>query len=251
MRSWVHVSWVLASAAAAAGCSNQDELGTSVESALVAGRQLSESEVADVVRAAGFPENMVGTMVCTAKYESSFYDRATNTNTNGSTDYGLFQINSIHIGGTAGCPTSAEPLFDVTTNAACALAIYNMQGIKAWYGYQKHKAECDSYPAPASSGTIPIGGTPVPTQPTDVPTGPGDTLPTNPGTTPTGGAFVDPSTPGSCYSPYLRMSTVQYACVKGAVTGEWVQCAGGRWYPGVDEQSQNGPYGPCIFLITP
>ncbi len=255
----IRAAVMIATATFAVACSsNEEPLGSSAESALVAGRQLTEAEVAQVVRSAGFPENMVGTMVCTAKYESSFYDRATNNNTNGTTDYGLFQINSIHIGGTGGCPSSAEPLFDVSTNAACALAIYRMQGINAWYGYKKHKAECDAYPAPASSGVPlqpPTGGVTVPIP---EPVGPGvPQVPTappptgGPTGTPTGGAFVDPSTPGSCYSPYLRMSTVELACVQSARTGEWVQCARGQWYRPVDIRTETGPFGPCRYLVTP
>ena len=40
---------------------------------LLSGNVLTAEQVADAVRQAGFPENMVGKMVCTAKYESSFY----------------------------------------------------------------------------------------------------------------------------------------------------------------------------------
>src|SRR4051794_39702260 len=65
---------------------------------LLAGRRLSEHEVASLVRRAGFPEYEVAKMVCTAKYESSWYERASNKNSNGTIDRGLFQINSIHLG---------------------------------------------------------------------------------------------------------------------------------------------------------
>lgn len=248
----VYVALSAASVAACvAGCSNEEELGSS-QNALIAGRQLSEAEVADVVRAAGFPDNMIGTMVCTAKYESSFYDRASNNNTNGSSDYGLFQINSIHIGGTAGCPTSVEPLYDVTTNAACALAIYKMQGINAWYGYKKHKAECDAYPAPGPGAGVPPQQPPAYDPPVGIPTETPGLPPTGlPPTGPTGGAFVDPSTPGSCYSPYLRQSTVELACVRGAASGIWYQCKSSRWYSGVDITTERGPFGQCRYLITP
>ena len=115
--------------------------------AIVAGRLHTAQEVAALVREAGFPEAMVGKMVCTAKWESSFYERATNKNKNGSMDRGLFQINSIHLKD-KGCPSTGEETFDPDANAKCAYAIFKSQGINAWYGYRAHKAECDRFSAP-------------------------------------------------------------------------------------------------------
>src|SRR5262249_2507784 len=120
---------------------------------LLTGPRLTPSQVAGVLRTAGFPEAAIGKMVCTAKWESSYYTRATNKNTNGTTDYGLFQINSIHLRDGAGCPSSASALFDPATNAKCALHVYKVQGVNAWYGYQKHRAECNAAKAPASAAT--------------------------------------------------------------------------------------------------
>lgn len=53
----------------------------------------SACAVAGYLRKAGFPSNTIGTMVCIAKWESSFNCGATNHNNDGSTDYGLFEIN--------------------------------------------------------------------------------------------------------------------------------------------------------------
>lgn len=131
------------------GATSADE-GTD-EGELRGGQQLSASQVADLVRGVGFPSNMVGRMVCTAKWESSFYTKATNKNRNGSVDRGLFQINSIHLGHTKGCPASSSAIFDPETNARCAYNIYKLQGINAWYGYRAHKSECDRTRAPAMS----------------------------------------------------------------------------------------------------
>jgi hypothetical protein len=50
--------------------------------------------VVSIVRAAGIPEAKVAAMTCTAFYESSWNPSATNHNTNGSTDFGLFQVNN-------------------------------------------------------------------------------------------------------------------------------------------------------------
>jgi hypothetical protein len=235
------------------------------------GRKLSEEEVASLVRQVGFPENMVGTMVCTVKYESGFYDQATNNNTNGTTDYGLFQINSIHIGGTNGCPTSADALFDVVTNTKCALAIYNMQGIRAWYGYQKHQSECDSYPAPASATVslpVPLGqpnaaapppvvnpnpvGTPgyVPPDPNlGYGYGQDPNLPgyPNPGAYPPAG-YPNPGVGvgGGCFWPPFQQTVPERGCVQDAEgSNNWIQCHTSQWYRGVNFSTAMGPFGMC------
>jgi len=114
---------------------------------LLAGRRFSPREVATIVRRAGFPEYEVGKMVCTAQYESSFYERASNLNSNGTIDRGLFQINSIWLGA-AGCPHTATGMYDADANARCAHAVWREQGNDAWYGYQKHRSTCDHYAAP-------------------------------------------------------------------------------------------------------
>lgn len=141
----------LASVACAADAGEEDEDVGETEDRLLAGRRLSEAEVAQHLREAGFPEEQIGRMVCTAKYESTFYEGAVNSrNRNRSVDRGLFQINSIHLGSMRGCPSRAEAatLFDAATNTRCALAVFRAQGNRAWYGYRSHRTECDSYPAP-------------------------------------------------------------------------------------------------------
>lgn len=115
--------------------------------ALLAGSRHSPHQIATLLRNAGFPESAIGPMVCTAKYESDFYDRASNHNSNGSTDYGLFQINSIHLHD-GGCPSTTAALYDPATNVRCAHAVWKSQGINAWYGYQHHRSTCQHYPAP-------------------------------------------------------------------------------------------------------
>ena len=116
---------------------------------LLAGRRLTPRETASVLRSVGFPSGVIPEMVCTAKYESSFYERASNRNSNGSIDRGLFQINSAHLGD-PGCPSrgNAAALYNATTNARCALHVYRSQGLNAWYGYQAHRATCNSYRIP-------------------------------------------------------------------------------------------------------
>ncbi len=111
----------------------------------------SECDVASYLQKAGFSSSQVPTMVCIAKYESSYNCDATNKNTDGSTDYGLLQINSYYwCSGDPNskyneCGTSCNSLFDCQRNANCAHTVYKQQGYTAWYGYQYHKQECDNY----------------------------------------------------------------------------------------------------------
>lgn len=94
-------------------------------------------------------------MVCIAKWESSFNCGATNHNNDGSTDYGLFEINSYYwCSGDAKskydeCNTSCSSLMDCQKNTNCAYKVYKEQGYNAWYGYKAHQSECDSYAAPS------------------------------------------------------------------------------------------------------
>src|SRR5690242_7872463 len=130
----------LASCSSPSGDDLQDDSSSS-EGALLAGRKIPSAEVAQILKSVGFPDDMLGPMVCTAKYESSFFERASNKNKNGTVDRGLLQVNSVHLGG-ASCPRTAEALYDAKTNAKCALVIFDEQGIEAWYGYKKHRSEC-------------------------------------------------------------------------------------------------------------
>jgi lysozyme C len=194
---------------------------------LLAGRRLSETEAASLIRQAGFPESSVGKMICTIKYESNFYERASNRNTNGSVDYGLFQVNSTHLGG-AGCPSSSAGLYTAATNTKCALAIYKSQGINAWYGYQKHRTECNSYPAP--SGTA---STPAPSTSTSSSSGGADDS-----------SSPDDGSEGGCYSGTLEDTVPAKTCVESKFApGGWFQCKDGKWYAGGEGGS--GPDGAC------
>ncbi len=209
----------LGASGCAADATEEDEPVSESEDHLLAGRRLSESEIAQHVRNAGFPESMVGKMICTAKYESSFYERASNKNRNGSVDRGLFQINSIHVGGTRGCPSSANALWDAATNAKCAYAIYKMQGINAWYGYKKHRAECDAYQF--------RGGAAAP----------------DPGSSDYGNDTDEDPGPGGCWSGTLEEMVEAKTCVQSKFDNVWFQCMNGKWYRGVS--GDDGPYGAC------
>lgn len=200
--------------------SNEEQSDTTGESQdhLLAGRRVSETELARLVRAAGFPEDLVGTMVCTAKYESSFYERATHRNSNGTTDRGLFQINSVNLG-SQGCPASAAAVFDAATNARCAYGIYRSQGLGAWYGYKRHRAECDSYTVSGAGGGDEAASSDY-----------GNDVAPDPG-------------PGGCWSGTLEEMVEANACVESKYDGGWMQCHDGLWYSGV--AGYTGPYGAC------
>lgn len=215
VRRFGALAFVVIASVSAVGCAAEPVEEGTEESAdrLLAGRKIAPSEVATLLRQAGFPEAVVGKMVCTAKYESSYYERASNKNRNGSSDYGLFQINSIHLGGTAGCPNNASSLYDAATNTRCALAIYKMQGINAWYGYRKHKAECDAAGAPAGGANPPQGG------------------------------GADDNEDGGCFSSTLDDMVPALTCVQSKSNSVWMQCMDGKWYRGVS--GDNGPYGQC------
>ena len=113
--------------------------------------QLSECQVSSYLQKSGFPGYTVPTMVCISKYESSFNCDAVNKNTDGSTDYGLMQLNSYYwcSGDVSSkyneCKIACSSLFNCQYNTNCAYIVWKQQGYTAWYGYQKHKSECDSY----------------------------------------------------------------------------------------------------------
>lgn len=208
-------------ALAATGCAadtgdGEDEPIAESEDRLLAGRRLSTGEIARHLRAAGFPENAVGPMVCTAKYESSYFERASNRNRNGSTDRGLFQINSIHLGSMRGCPSSGTALWDASTNAKCAYAIWKAQGYNAWYGFRKHATECRNTRAPASNGVAASSQSQDPDEEVG---------------------------PGGCWSGTLQDTVEAGTCVQSKYDNIWFQCHDGKWYRGVS--GNNGPYGAC------
>lgn len=230
----------MVSLTAIAGCAvepagDEGEATGESEDHLLAGRRLSEKEAATLIRQAGFPEAVVGKMLCTIKYESNFYEKASNKNRNGTVDYGLFQVNSIHLHD-AGCPSTAAGLYDAATNTKCALRIYKSQGINAWYGYQKHRSECDRYRAPTgAAATTPPASTETgaDTDPTPAPPAAADD---------NGGE--DTSSEGGCYSGTLAEIVPAAACVESKFDGGgWFQCHAGKWYRGAT--STSGPYGAC------
>jgi C-type lysozyme/alpha-lactalbumin family len=142
---------VSATGCASAEDGSEDPIGDGpAEQALLEGRKVEISEIVTLLKDNGIPKAVIPKLVCTAKYESSFFEGATNANNNGSIDRGLFQVNSIHLGSFSDCPAknAAKELFSAEANVKCAAAIYRAQGLNAWYGYRAHKKTCEAFVLP-------------------------------------------------------------------------------------------------------
>lgn len=99
------------------------------------------ARIAAVLHNAGFAGNDLVTAVAVAKAESGWKYDATHKNANGSTDYGLMQINSVH-------NPSPEQQQNPVANAKLAFQIYSRAGrsFKPWAtftsgAYKKNVAE--------------------------------------------------------------------------------------------------------------
>lgn len=82
-------------------------------------------------RAAGFSDAEALTAAAIALAESGGNEKATHTNTNGTVDYGAWQINSVHKDILA-----RGDKFNLKDNAKMAYAVYKSQGFKAWVTYK-------------------------------------------------------------------------------------------------------------------
>lgn len=88
------------------------------------------SQLVDLAEQVGFPKSVAPTMAAIALAESGGRTDAINTkNKNGTTDRGLWQINSVH--GFSGA-LSMDPV----QNARQALQVWKSQGLKAWTTYK-------------------------------------------------------------------------------------------------------------------
>ncbi|TRY63866.1 hypothetical protein TCAL_11589 [Tigriopus californicus] len=106
----------------------------------------SKCELAtEMVNKHGFSRSSIGDWVCLVNYESSFNTRATNDNTNGSRDYGIFEINDNYwcdsnVGAGNDCNAVCSNFIDdnIADDCACAKKIYARHGFEAWYGWKNH-----------------------------------------------------------------------------------------------------------------
>lgn len=88
---------------------------------------LSPPQIAAAARAGGFSGSQVPIMTAIAMAESSGRTDVTHHNSDGSTDYGVWQINSVHSDILA-LGNWADP----AVNARMAFAVYKKQGYSAW-----------------------------------------------------------------------------------------------------------------------
>lgn len=93
------------------------------------GRAGPSSTLAQLWIQAGGSPKLANTMAAIAMAESGGLENATNKNTNGTTDYGIWQINSSH--GYNPQQLLTDPLY----NARAAVAIEKSQGLTAWTTY--------------------------------------------------------------------------------------------------------------------
>ncbi|XP_029940623.1 lysozyme C-like [Salarias fasciatus] len=99
----------------------------------------------------GFRGISLADWVCLTQWESHFNTKATNSNSNGSKDYGIFQINSrfwCRDGSFShnGCNISCDQLLtdDVTAAINCAKRVVSdPNGIRAWVAWRNRCAGRD------------------------------------------------------------------------------------------------------------
>lgn len=97
---------------------------------------LSDVDLARVILNAGFTGSSAITAFAVAQAESAGNTQAVNKNTNGSTDRGLFQINSIHT------QYDWKRLYEPAYNAAAAFAISSSgTNWQPWSAYKNGKYE--------------------------------------------------------------------------------------------------------------
>ena len=100
----------------------------------LAGTHLFPRDVAALAHTAGWRDHALNIAVAVCSAESDRYTQAINTeNADGSIDYGLWQINSVHFGQTIGGHFVNEAaLYDPATNAAIAYALWKAAAWQPW-----------------------------------------------------------------------------------------------------------------------
>ncbi|XP_077485982.1 lysozyme C-like [Amblyomma americanum] len=108
-------------------------------------RRYGRCELASILVRNGIPRSRIPDWICMATAESSLNSKAIHKNQDGSTDYGIFQINSAYWcspGKLNMCnvPCSALRSDDIAPSIQCAKKIYRKRGFNAWVGW-KHKCK--------------------------------------------------------------------------------------------------------------
>lgn len=96
--------------------------------------KLTMEQIAGYAKQAGFPDSEIATAVAVAMAESGGDTTAYNQNSNRSTDYGLWQINTVH----GPLLTQYGDKFDPLANAKMALTVWQRAGNKwtPWVVYK-------------------------------------------------------------------------------------------------------------------
>jgi Lysozyme like domain len=98
---------------------------------------------------AGVPSNDATTLTAISGAESGFgASQVSGVNTNGTTDYGVFQINSVH----SDLNPASLPNADLQTQANAAASVYNSQGLSAWSTY--NSGAYQTYMGQAQQGAL-------------------------------------------------------------------------------------------------
>lgn len=108
--------------------------------------RLNAQQIAGYAQAAGFPREELETATAVALAESGGETTATNKNTNGSIDYGLWQINTVH-----GSLLTQGDKFNPLDNAKMALTVWRGAGNK-WTPWTVYKT--GSYLAQKGAATL-------------------------------------------------------------------------------------------------
>ncbi|XP_063242984.1 lysozyme-like [Bacillus rossius redtenbacheri] len=123
---------------------------------LAAARQLSRRDLVQELRRQGFAEAQLRNWVCLVEAESSRNTAAVGgPNSDGSHDYGLFQINDrywcSHGSAGNGCQVRCEDLItdNIDRASACTKKIFSIHGFNAWNGW---KSKCQGKPLPDITG---------------------------------------------------------------------------------------------------
>ncbi|XP_030374009.1 lysozyme X-like [Scaptodrosophila lebanonensis] len=116
--------------------------------ALAKGRTLDRCTLARELDNLNVPRHELPTWVCIAKYESSFRTHVVGPpNTDGSNDYGIFQINDRYWCqpsngkySSNGCGINCDVLLseNIAASVHCAQIVKNQQGLEAWSVYNPH-----------------------------------------------------------------------------------------------------------------
>ncbi|XP_060564847.1 lysozyme-like [Ruditapes philippinarum] len=118
------------------------------------GATKSKCDVVHALRTEGVPNSDMRDWLCLVAHESSYRYDIKHINSDGSTDFGIFQLNDNYMCGNAqgtssttcwrirtyGCADACSTFADsnISNDASCAVRVKNCDGFKRWYGWLNH-----------------------------------------------------------------------------------------------------------------